>query len=301
MSVQKFNSKTKVFNQPIPYTQINSNVIQNITDMEAGFVWVYLQSKSMNWNVIKTHIKTHFKVGDKKIKTIFAYLNRHNLIRYHQIRTEDGKKISHHDIEVLNGEDFIINPVVKELSTEEVSTGSIINPVRTYPYRKEGTTKERNTNIKEKEKIKRERARKKRVPFPPDFYPSERRLILAHETEQRTGTSKEVIIQKFKNVMLSKDKLSADWDSEFENFCLSERPRTQELKKTDYFLSQREENQPRSAVNRMQEYVSPRNIRSPHDESQGREALSCDRDAVSIYVTQLQMGRRNKEGHGKIA
>lgn len=156
MSVQKFNARSRINNQVIPYTQVNTAVIQTITNPEAGFVWIYLLSKPSSWVIIKAHIKNHFGFGDKKIKTIFAYLHLHNLIKYHQVRTEDGRRISHTDIEVLNGDDFVINPPLRELSTTHASTGSIINPVESCTRRKEGTIKKRdNKALSFKEKKQR--------------------------------------------------------------------------------------------------------------------------------------------------
>lgn len=135
MSVEKFNSRTKVTNEIVPYTQINTKVIQTIDYMEAYCVWSYLLSKPSDWKVIKSHIKNHFNIGDSKLKKIFAYLTKHNLVRNVAVRTEDGTKISHFDIQVLNGDKFI-NP-------REISTGSDINPLETYTNRFSGTTKNR--------------------------------------------------------------------------------------------------------------------------------------------------------------
>jgi hypothetical protein len=173
MSVQKYNSRTRVNNEIIPYTQINTNVIQNIDNIEAGFIWVYLQSKPETWDVIKEHIKKKYKLGNGKIKSIFSYLVKHKLIKNNPIRTEDGKKISHHDIIVLNGEDFIKEPEIKQkkLSTKQKSTGSIINPLDYQPASFQPTINNRYTN-KEKIKIKKRDALS-------DFLPNEENVNLA--------------------------------------------------------------------------------------------------------------------------
>lgn len=115
MSVEKFNNQWNEYNpniehEAIPYAQININVVQQITDMQAGFVWVYLQSKPANWRIIKEHIKNHFKIGNAKIKKIFAYLHQHNLIEYIQENGENGQ-FGKHDIRVLNGSKFKSYPL----------------------------------------------------------------------------------------------------------------------------------------------------------------------------------------------
>lgn len=140
MSVEKFNSKSKITHEKIPFTQVSNIVINGITDLEAGFVYIYLLSKSGDWEIIKSHIKNRFKIGDKKVRTIFSYLAKRNLIKYHAIRTANGSKISHCDIEVLNGSAFI----------SEISTEAIFNPVEICLGRKERTTKERDLLKKEK-------------------------------------------------------------------------------------------------------------------------------------------------------
>lgn len=76
-------------------------------------------------------------------------------------------------------------------------------------------------------KTKRERARKKRVPLPPDFLPSDRMMVLLDETAKRTNNQREVLLKKFKNVMIETGKTSLDWQVTFENFMLSERVNTE--------------------------------------------------------------------------
>lgn len=103
MSVENFNPR--VTNEEIPFFMLGRDVIQQIDNPEAGFVWVYLRSMSAEWKVIKTHIQKHFKMGEKKIKTIFAWLNAHSLIEYIQGKNPDGTW-SVSEIRVLNGSRF---------------------------------------------------------------------------------------------------------------------------------------------------------------------------------------------------
>jgi hypothetical protein len=113
MSVQKFNSKTKINLQPLKYVIINSHVVQNYPDAEALGVWIYLLSKPSDWNVVKSYLREHFKMGINKINKIFASLSKHNLVKYRVIKDERGK-ISHFDIEVLNGEEFVCTRMTKK-------------------------------------------------------------------------------------------------------------------------------------------------------------------------------------------
>ncbi len=144
MSIEKFNPI--ISNEAIPYTQINTYVIQNISDMEAGFVWVYLLSKPENWSVIKTHVKNHFGIGAQKIKKIFSYLAKHGLIQYVRTRSPQGQLLTS-EIRVLNGSQFN-----KDGGS---TTGTEIHPVENHTPGKHTTTNKRS--YKEKKNIKKER------------------------------------------------------------------------------------------------------------------------------------------------
>jgi hypothetical protein len=221
MSVQKFNSKSKVSNQVIPYTQVNTSVIQKISNLEAGFVWIYLLSKPADWEIIKEHVKKHYGIGDKKIKTIFSYLKKHNLIDYIQVRTPDGKKISHYDICVLNGEEFIEKPGEKG----NLSPGSLINPARSCASRKAGTTKNRDLQSKEKDKKEREATQKKASPPPLSaFELNERNKKLLRETAQRSGRTENDLVIKFKALMKTKDVDQKYYQERLTMFLIDERP-----------------------------------------------------------------------------
>lgn len=87
------------------FTQINNNVINNIKNGDAFLVWCYLYSKTPNWKTIKQNIKNVYGFGDLKIKKIFSYLRRANLIEYVQSKSANG----HYErvqICVLNGKKF---------------------------------------------------------------------------------------------------------------------------------------------------------------------------------------------------
>lgn len=150
MSIEKFTNKSRINKQSIPFTQVNRNVIQNIQDIQAGFVWVYLLSMPSDWVVLKTHIKKHFNLGDLKLKKIFSCLKAHYLIDYEPVKDPDTGRILHWDIHVLNGENFIKNPE----KNNKKSTGSKNHPVETHTYGNRGTTYK--TDNKEDKKKQRE-------------------------------------------------------------------------------------------------------------------------------------------------
>jgi DNA replication protein DnaC len=68
-------------------------------------VWCYLESKSEDWKVVKQNIKNIYGFGDKKIKKIFSYLHRANLIKYVQSRCANGD-FAQVDIHVQSGFEF---------------------------------------------------------------------------------------------------------------------------------------------------------------------------------------------------
>jgi len=90
MSIEKLD-QVKLTHEKKPYTQILTEVIQNIKDPLAGFIWVYLSSLPPDWIVIKEQIKNKYNLGDNTLKLIFSYLNRANLIKYTRERNTCGK------------------------------------------------------------------------------------------------------------------------------------------------------------------------------------------------------------------
>lgn len=86
-----------------------------------------------------------------------------------------------------------------------------------------GTTVPPNNKISNKLN-KTERARKKRLPLSLDFHPNKNGQKMCEEVSAKTGLSFDALLTKFKNLQKSKDNLSADWDAEWENFLINERP-----------------------------------------------------------------------------
>ncbi len=126
MSVEKLSKESKIEREKVPYTQICNKVICNIKDGDAFLVWCYLQSKTEDWKVIKQDIKNNYGFGDEKLKHIFSYLRRANLIKYVQVNCANGK-FARVDIRVLSGVKFDNNQQYKECTTARSKTARAVN------------------------------------------------------------------------------------------------------------------------------------------------------------------------------
>lgn len=149
MSIEKFSDDPRLAFEDVPFTQVNNNVIQCIKNMQAGFVWVYLLSRPRTWKIVKEHLKSHFKMGDGKIKSIFSYLNKSNLISYERERYSDGT-LGPVEIRVLNGSRFID----LELSTGKTTTG--LKTTRVDNHTSGSGALYKKKNIKKEKSKKRE-------------------------------------------------------------------------------------------------------------------------------------------------
>jgi len=105
MSIEKLNYTT-LKHQRIPYAIISNEVIQNITNHVAGFIWVYLQTLPEHWEVNKWHIMKHFNISESTYKRHMKYLKDNKLVRYEQARNSKGEFTENHLV-VCNGEDFL--------------------------------------------------------------------------------------------------------------------------------------------------------------------------------------------------
>lgn len=206
MSIEKFNPSFSY--EETPYTQINTKVIQQITDPDCLASWVYLLSKPKDWEVIKSHLKNHFCFGDKKIKKIFAYFARVNLTETIRHRQRDGKlgKVA---IMVLNGSRF-----------NAVTTGSKNHPVVVHPSGKEGTTNKRDYKLKKDHKLERQKPKRVYTRLPSDFYLSDENQKLCLER----NFDPDWLFEKFKAHAKSADWRRADWNAALAKWILTERP-----------------------------------------------------------------------------
>jgi len=67
-------------------------------------------------------------------------------------------------------------------------------------------------------------ARKERLPLSESFSPNAENQKRLAEAAQASGKSPGDLLKVFRNIQISKDKLSYDWQAEFENFLINERP-----------------------------------------------------------------------------
>lgn len=84
-----------------PYTAINNVVITSIQNPEALAIWVYLQSKTNDWQVIGTHLMKHFGIGRDRYRRAMRLLADKGLIAYQKIRCEETGR--------MLGERIIVN------------------------------------------------------------------------------------------------------------------------------------------------------------------------------------------------
>lgn len=70
----------------------------------------------------------------------------------------------------------------------------------------------------------RERKRTKRAPLSPSWWPNEKLLTKATDVAGVSGIGVNELIKKFINLSISKEKTSAYWEGEFENFLINEKP-----------------------------------------------------------------------------
>jgi hypothetical protein len=106
--IQKFEA-TKFSQEIIPFAQISRDVIQNISDPLAGFIWVYLQSLPPTWKPNKHHLMKHFDISERTYERRIAFLCKSGLIAYQRSRDKNGR-LGEVELIVLNGDRFNSNP-----------------------------------------------------------------------------------------------------------------------------------------------------------------------------------------------
>lgn len=146
MSIEKLSFE-RITKEQLPYTILLNSVIQNISNAEALAVYVFLYSLPPNWEINKQHLSKKFKLGTKKLRAIFSYLNRANLLEYHQPKDEATGKMLGTTIHLLSGENFDqsvcfkeektgeakIAPAVKMAKSVDKSGGAIPDPAENRP------------------------------------------------------------------------------------------------------------------------------------------------------------------------
>ena len=161
MSVEKLSDLSKTEIEQNPYTQICNKMIANIKNDAAYRVWSYLLSKSSNWKVIRKDIIRQFGYGDTKVKQIFSYLKRANLIEY--VQTNDNGKFGEVDIRVLIGLNFKQDEPYLIDKEEEITGGlKTVPPVQNDEMHRwsENRTSGKTTHLLKKEITKQRQDQK---------------------------------------------------------------------------------------------------------------------------------------------
>jgi hypothetical protein len=89
MSIEKLDFET-IEKEQVPFVMVSTNVIQNIKNPTAGFMWVYFSSLPHNWKINKSHIMSHFDISERTYQRHMSYLKSHNLIEYRRNRLPNG-------------------------------------------------------------------------------------------------------------------------------------------------------------------------------------------------------------------
>lgn len=104
--------------QRAPFTQLYNNVVQNCTNMEAGWVWAYLQSQCDGWKLNPHQLMKHFHIcKDKMYKILTFMIDAHLLVRHVQ-KTAKGTHIST-TYTVLDGTEYADPARVVEQSAQQ--------------------------------------------------------------------------------------------------------------------------------------------------------------------------------------
>lgn len=270
MSVEKLSDISKVLVEQYPFTQIPNNVIQGIKDNDAFRLYAYLLSKTRDWVVVKTYAAKECGIGEKKAKACWSYFARCGLIDYRVEKDEKGRIIKH-DMIVLVGLKFDENVPFKSVDKstgaksaplEKVHRGR--NPPSGQPTRVDfAPLLNKDITNKEKETKQRESTvRAKRSPLSDDFvFGDELKALCVAK-----GVDPSIVRDKFIAHAKASAKESGDWQAEAKLWVLREKPISLGTTRTQ---------EPSAAVNRMKEYVSPRNIRS--------SAHGCDTTGISPW------------------
>lgn len=220
MSIEKLDFE-KVTKQGLPYTLFINSVIQFIHNAEALGVYVYLYSLPINWNINKEHLSKKFNLGNKKLRSIFSYLHRSNLLEYHREKDEKTGKMLGSSIHLLNGEKFDAQVNFKEDKTtqakfacvEKISiktTGSLSGPVENRPC---------GLETLQKKQIKKETKEKKREPLSPKFKIEEK----TNHYVKGLGLNEETINlehHKFYNHYLANGETCINWNYRYRKWMV---------------------------------------------------------------------------------
>lgn len=182
--------------------------------------------------------------SDSVVREAFAFFEKHNEL----------KRITKNGRRYLQQPSNIIEIDEKSTKKHADTPAATATPPRRNCGAPPAATAAHNINNINNKNLTRESARKKRVPLPQNYQPSQPMMVKAIQTSSETNVPVDKLIAKFKLLQERKEATSFDWDKDFELFLLNEKPAF------TINTLKREEDAPRSAVNRMKEHVSRKNI-----------------------------------------
>lgn len=152
MSVQKY----VVTQEESGFTILKNNVLQNLTDVEALGLWVYLASLPTNWTFYKEQLKDHFKIGRERLNRLLQTLANHKLIRIENTRDDKGRFVQM-SLTVCNGSEFAQNnkspkptPVLDERPNCTPCTGNPLTGIQSLDTDNYKDISKKKENTKEK-------------------------------------------------------------------------------------------------------------------------------------------------------
>ncbi|HBB9211342.1 TPA: hypothetical protein JRS25_004116 [Escherichia coli] len=99
MSIEK-GTATLFHTEGKPYTSISVGTVDLIKNPDALAIWVFLQTKSNDWNVIGSFLQDHFSIGKVRYQTAMKYLKDIGLIYYTTTNNPKTGKLSGRKITV---------------------------------------------------------------------------------------------------------------------------------------------------------------------------------------------------------
>lgn len=224
MSVIK-NTPNFLKHSGLSFTTIINQMMDLIPDDGALGIYCYLASKSENWNICYTHLQNRFKKGRDYIQKKMDILKKVGAIKKQAFRDEKGK--------IIYWETILINFIETQNTPFQYSSEKVIhtqiteNPEsgKSRCLEKQALLNKRSLPIKEKIRNKREGLlRKKREALSLDWLPNQNNFDKAKEVSIKCNKTVDQLITKFKNIKISKEATSINWDMDFENFLIDERP-----------------------------------------------------------------------------
>lgn len=119
------------------FTVVLNRVVQHINDLEVLGLYVYLSSLPPEWEINKNHLRKHFKIGERKIDSLFKKLRELNLLILEEYR-EKGKFVG------VNYRLCLDFHRTAETAPAETAPTEMYPPIKEI-YNKENNNKESNT------------------------------------------------------------------------------------------------------------------------------------------------------------